>query len=73
MTGWGLADLIHVSARTPDDDVIWLLVDTSSEGLQATRLQLLAVNASVTVELRFANVRVNAAQRNQPVPLGGVA
>ncbi len=68
VTGWGLADLIHVSARTPDDDVIWLLVDTSSEGLQATRLQLLAVNASVTVELRFANVRVNAARETSRFP-----
>ncbi len=68
VSGWGLADLIHVSARTPDDDVVWLLVDTSSEGLHARPLQLLAVNASATVELRFANVRVSAARETSRFP-----
>jgi alkylation response protein AidB-like acyl-CoA dehydrogenase len=68
VSGWGLADVIHVSARTPDDDVVWLLVDTSAEGLHATRLQLLAVNASVTVELQFANVRVNADRETSRFP-----
>jgi alkylation response protein AidB-like acyl-CoA dehydrogenase len=68
VSGWGLADVIHVSARTPDDDVVWLLVDTSSEGLHATPRRLLAVNASATVELRFANVRVNAARETSRFP-----
>jgi alkylation response protein AidB-like acyl-CoA dehydrogenase len=68
VSGWGLADLVHVSARTPDDDVVWLLVDTTSEGLQATQIKLLAVNASATVELQFANVRVNAARETSRFP-----
>ncbi|HZT64598.1 MAG TPA: acyl-CoA dehydrogenase family protein [Acidimicrobiales bacterium] len=53
VTGWSLTDLIHVSARTPDDDVVWLLVDASSPGLRAEPLHLLAVNASATVTLNF--------------------
>lgn len=68
VSGWELSDLIHVSARTPDDDVVWLLVDTSCEGLQATPLRLLAVNASATVELQFANVRVNATRQTSRFP-----
>jgi alkylation response protein AidB-like acyl-CoA dehydrogenase len=68
VSGWGLADLIHVSARTPDDDVVWLLVDMSSEGLHARHLQLLAVNATATVELQFVNVRVDAARETSRFP-----
>jgi alkylation response protein AidB-like acyl-CoA dehydrogenase len=68
VSGWGLADLIHVSARTPDDDVVWLLIDASSGGLRARRLQLLAVNASATVELQFVNVRVDAARETSRFP-----
>jgi alkylation response protein AidB-like acyl-CoA dehydrogenase len=68
VSGWGLADVIHVAARTPDDDVVWLLVDTSSEGVQATQHRLLAVNASATVELQFANVRVEAARETSRFP-----
>src|SRR5436190_11728289 len=41
VSGWGLTDLIHVAARTPDDDVVWLLVDASTDGLKATPLRLL--------------------------------
>jgi hypothetical protein len=63
-----LSDLIHVAARTHDDDVVWLLVDTSSEGLHATPLRLLAVNASATVTLHFAGVRVDAARETSRFP-----
>lgn len=68
VSGWGLADVIHVSARTPDDDVVWLLVDTSSDALHATPLPLLAVNASATVELQFAGVRVDASRETSRFP-----
>lgn len=68
VSGWGLADVIHVAARTPDDDVVWLLVDVSSDGLEATPLQLLAVNASATVTLRFTGVRVDGSRQTSRFP-----
>ena len=39
VSGWGLTDVIHVAARTPDDDVVWLLVDAPSDGLRAEPLR----------------------------------
>lgn len=68
VSGWSLTDLIHVSARTPEDDVIWLLVDAASPGLHATPLRLLAVNASSTVTLRFEGVRVDPARQTSRFP-----
>ena len=68
VSGWGLGDLIHVAARTPDDEVVWLLVDTSSEGIDATPLHLLAVNASSTVTLHLTDVRVDAARETSRFP-----
>lgn len=61
VTGWGLVDLVLVAARTPDDTVVWSLVEAVERpGLTAERLVLAAANASVTVELRFAGVPVGA-------------
>lgn len=68
VSGWGLADVIHVAARAPDDDVVWLLVDTSAEGLQATPLQRVAVNASATVTVRFDGVRVDGSRLTSRFP-----
>ena len=68
VSGWGLTDVIHVAARTPDDDVVWLLVDAACDGLHATPLRLLAVNASATVTLRFEEVRVEAACQTSRFP-----
>ena len=68
VSGWGLTDLIHVSARTPEDDVVWLLVDSQTFGLQATPLRLLAVNASATVTLRFEGVRVDSGRQTSRFP-----
>jgi len=68
VTGWGLTDLIHVSARTPDDEVVWLLVDASSPGLRAEPLRLLAVNASATVTLHLSGVRVAADRETSRYP-----
>ncbi|MDQ3385290.1 MAG: acyl-CoA dehydrogenase, partial [Actinomycetota bacterium] len=50
--------VVHVAARTPEDDVVWLLVDAPSPGIGHQPLRLLAVNASATVTLSFAGVRV---------------
>lgn len=68
VSGWGLADVIHVAARAPDDDVVWLLVDTSAEGLRATPLRLLAVNASATVTVHFEGVRVDGSRLTSRFP-----
>jgi alkylation response protein AidB-like acyl-CoA dehydrogenase len=68
VSGWELSDVIHVAARTPDDDVIWLLVDEPSEGMHAEPLRLLAVNASATVTLRFDGVRVAADRQTSRFP-----
>lgn len=59
VTGWGLSDLIHVAARTPEDDVVWLLVDAPSSGMRAEPHHLLAVNGSATVTLAFHGVLVD--------------
>ncbi len=68
VSGWGLGDLIHVAARTPDDDVVWLLVDAPSPGISAQPLRLLAVNASATVTLSFDGVRVEGARQTSRFP-----
>ena len=60
VTGWGLIDVVLVVARAPGDEVVWLLLDAGEQpGLTATRMPLLAANASVTVELRFDGVRID--------------
>jgi hypothetical protein len=63
-----LSDLIHVAARTPEDDVVWLLVDAASPALHAKPLRLLAVNASATVTLHFDGVRVDASRQTSRFP-----
>ena len=68
VSGWGLTDVVHVAARTPDDDVVWLLVDAPSTGMRAEALRLLAVNASATVTLPFDGVRVDADRETSRFP-----
>ena len=68
VSGWGLTDVVHVAARTPEDDVVWLLVDAPSPGLAARPLRLLAVSASATVTLSFAGVRVGADRETSRFP-----
>ena len=68
VSGWGLADVIHVAARTPDDDVVWLIVDSNDPGIEATPLSLLAVNASSTATARFDDVRVAADRETSRFP-----
>ena len=68
VSGWGLTDVVHVAARTPDDDVVWLLVDAPSSGMRAEPLRLLAVNASATVTLHFDGVRVDADRETSRFP-----
>lgn len=68
VTGWGLADLIHVAARTPEDDVVWLLVDLPSAGMSHEPHRLLAVNASSTVSITFRGVRVDQERATNRFP-----
>ena len=68
VSGWGLTDAVHVAARTPDDDVVWLLVDVPSSGMRAEALRLLAVNASATVTVHFDGVRVDADRETSRFP-----
>ncbi len=57
VTGWGLADLIVVVARGPDDTLVTLIMDAAGQpGLTASRQRLSAVDASVTVRLDFDGV-----------------
>jgi alkylation response protein AidB-like acyl-CoA dehydrogenase len=71
VSGWGRIDVIHTAARDPDDNVVWALVDaTKNPALEAERLNLLAVNASATVRLRFTDCLVPAERVTAIVPPG---
>lgn len=59
VTGWGLVDVVLLAARHPGGGVAWLLVDAvEGPALAATRQRLVAVDASATVRLGFAGLRV---------------
>lgn len=54
VTGWGLIDTMLTAARTVNGQALRALVDPAeSETLRVRRLHLVAVNASVTVEVEF--------------------
>jgi alkylation response protein AidB-like acyl-CoA dehydrogenase len=56
VTGWGMVDVVYTMARRPDGNLVSaLLPAAASATLTAARLDLVAVNASATVELSFAN------------------
>jgi alkylation response protein AidB-like acyl-CoA dehydrogenase len=59
VTGWGLIDLLLVVARGPQDTLVTLILDAAGQpGLSVSRQRLAAVDASVTVRLRFDGVVV---------------
>jgi alkylation response protein AidB-like acyl-CoA dehydrogenase len=60
VSGWGLTDLVALSARTEEDDVVWLLADTATPGFRAEPHRLLALSESSTVTLQLDGVRVGA-------------
>ncbi len=69
VSGWGLVDVLHVAARTPDDDVVWQIVDALERpGLRATRLRTVAANAASTVRLEFAGLPVPAGRQTLVEP-----
>lgn len=72
VSGWGRIDVIHVAARGPDDEVVWLIVD-AAEGpsLQTERLALAALNATATVRVTFSKLPVSADRVTGQHPAGG--
>ena len=61
VSGWGRVDVVHLAARTADDQVVWLIAD-AAEGpaLRSERLHLAALNATATVRVTFTQLRVGA-------------
>lgn len=63
ITGWGHIDVMRTAARTPDDRVVWALVDArEGDGLTVERLRLFALDASATVRGRFDGLVVEDAR-----------
>jgi alkylation response protein AidB-like acyl-CoA dehydrogenase len=55
VTGWGMVDVVYTLARTETGQVVAALLPAKESGeLAVEPLRLVAVNASGTVELRFA-------------------
>jgi alkylation response protein AidB-like acyl-CoA dehydrogenase len=54
VTGWGMVDVVYTLARAEDDNLVAALVPAvAADTLTAIPLELVAVNASGTVELGF--------------------
>jgi alkylation response protein AidB-like acyl-CoA dehydrogenase len=54
VSGWGLIDVVHTVAVAPGGQAVWALLDAvESPSLTCERLRLVAVDASVTVAVRF--------------------
>lgn len=61
VTGWDMIDVVYVAARDRADVIHFLLVDAvASEALTVDRLELVAVQASRTVNLTFTDLFVPA-------------
>jgi hypothetical protein len=54
VTGWGMIDIVHAVGRDERDMVVWALLDAmSSDSVSIEPLDMVAVQASRTVLLRF--------------------
>ncbi|OZE97664.1 acyl-CoA dehydrogenase [Rhodococcus sp. 15-1154-1] len=64
VTGWGIVDILQVSARDEfDDSIVHLVIPaTDAAGIEVERLTLIAVDASNTVRLLFDGVEVDDSQ-----------
>ena len=59
VSGWRLVDILVVAARGPDDTVVTFALDAQDQpGLNVTRRQLSALNATATVKLTFDSLFV---------------
>jgi len=73
VSGWGIVDVIFLTARQSDDTVVSFVIDaTVQAGLEVTRHRLSAMNASSTVRLIFTDfhVPVNRYVGTQPYEPG---
>jgi alkylation response protein AidB-like acyl-CoA dehydrogenase len=60
VSGWGIVDVLFVTARGPDDTVVSCIVDARDQpGLSSTPHVLSALNATATVRLDFDGLLVN--------------
>ncbi|HEY2507560.1 MAG TPA: acyl-CoA dehydrogenase family protein [Streptosporangiaceae bacterium] len=72
VSGWGRIDVLHVAARGPDDQIVWLIVDAADgPSLQTQRLTLAALNATATVRATFSKLLVAADRVTGLHPAGG--
>jgi alkylation response protein AidB-like acyl-CoA dehydrogenase len=56
VSGWGIVDVLFVTARHSDDSVVSFVIDAAEQpGIQVTRHRLSAMNASSTVEMAFTD------------------
>jgi alkylation response protein AidB-like acyl-CoA dehydrogenase len=54
VSGWGIVDVLFVTARHSDDTVVSFVIDAVDQpGIEVTRHRLSAMNASSTVQLAF--------------------
>jgi alkylation response protein AidB-like acyl-CoA dehydrogenase len=59
VSGWGIVDVLFVTARKSDDEVVSFVIDAVDRpGLDVTRHRLSAMNASSTVQLIFTNFQI---------------
>jgi alkylation response protein AidB-like acyl-CoA dehydrogenase len=60
VSGWGIVDVLFVTARGPDETVISCILDARDQpGLKVTPHVLSALNATATVRLDFEGLLVN--------------
>ncbi len=60
VSGWGIIDVLFVTARGPNETVISCLLDARDQpGLTSTRHHLSALDATATIRLDFDGLRVN--------------
>jgi alkylation response protein AidB-like acyl-CoA dehydrogenase len=60
VSGWGIVDVLFVTARGPNETVISCILDARDQpGVTATRHQLSALNATATVRLDFDGLLVS--------------
>lgn len=60
VSGWGIVDVLFVTARGPDDSVVSFIIDAREQpGLTVTHLALTALNATASVRLEFNSFAVD--------------
>jgi alkylation response protein AidB-like acyl-CoA dehydrogenase len=70
VTGWGLIDTLYTAARDEHDNIVWGLLDAQpGTTLSAEPLQMVAVMASHTVQVRFTGHFLPAGRVTGVMPL----